>query len=104
MSLEVPGDDPLRNKPYFHLVQKFCLIGRDYFDIKYMFTLLMTESLGYFKKYEVEKLYEVQMYTLTYSIQFLWHLYQIIDSPIKEQRKFSIHFLTKLLFLNSEAI
>ena len=51
-------EDPLLNKPVFHLVDKFCLLGKDHFEIKYLFTLMLSESLGYFKKYEIEKLHD----------------------------------------------
>jgi hypothetical protein len=34
------------------------LLGKDHFDIKYLFTLILNESLGYFKKFETDKLYD----------------------------------------------
>ena len=49
-------EDPLRNKPMFHLVDKFSLLGFEHLDIQYIFTLILNESLYYFKKFEQEKL------------------------------------------------
>mmetsp|Transcript_3247 Transcript_3247/g.2189 ORF Transcript_3247/g.2189 Transcript_3247/m.2189 type:complete len:80 (+) Transcript_3247:52-291(+) len=78
--MHAKGEDPLRNKPIFHLVDKFCLIGRgELFDLKYLFTLLLSESLGYYKKFEIDKLNDFQLYVLTYSIQFLWQLEQVLS-------------------------
>ena len=35
-----PGQD--RDKPIFHLFDKFCLLNSDYFDVQYFFTMALT--------------------------------------------------------------
>ena len=49
-------EDPLKNKPIFHLVDKFNLLGFQHLDIQYIFTLILNETLFYLKKYEIDKL------------------------------------------------
>ena len=75
-----------------------------HFDVQYMFTLCLNEALSYFKKYDLERLHELQHYILTYSIQFIWQIFLLLESKIQEQRKLSIQTLSKLLFQNTEGI
>lgn len=75
-----------------------------HFDVQYMFTLCLNEALSYFKRYEMEKLHDFQQYIFTYSIQFIWQIFLLLESQIQEQRKLSIQTLSKLLFQNTEGI
>jgi len=69
-----------------------------HFEIMLLFSTIINESLGFFKKYDSEKLSAAQKYILQYSVQFLWHLRLQIQSPLKDQRNMSISILAKLLF------
>ena len=35
-------DDRASNKPIFQLFDKFCLLDHNYFDIQYMFTMMLS--------------------------------------------------------------
>lgn len=51
----------------------------------------------------MRKLQDFQKYILTYSIQFIWHLYLQMTSKIAEQRNLSIKVLSRLLHKNRES-
>lgn len=46
-------DDRIRKKPIFHILDKLSLLEESNFDIKYLVSLILNETLGYFKKNEM---------------------------------------------------
>ena len=74
-------DERASNKPVFHIFDEFSLMDTQYFDVQYVATLVISQSLDFFFKQEDWKnLAELQGYILTYSIQFIWHLYLQVTS------------------------
>ena len=62
-------DERASNKPIFQLFDKFSLLESCFFDIQYMFTMMLSQSLDYY--FETEDwicLRNMQSYSLTYSI------------------------------------
>jgi len=97
-------DERASNKPILQLFDKFCLLDANYLDIQQMFTLLLTQSLNfYFDEEDWVCLRDLQGYILTYSTQFIWHLYLLMTSKISYQRTMSIKFLARLLHSNQES-
>ena len=47
-------------------------------ELMYMFSLILNESLAYYKKTDTDKLKVYQSYIMTYSVQFIWQMYQSI--------------------------
>ena len=97
-------DERASNKPIFQLFDKFCLLDREFFDIQHMFTMMLSMALDhFFEEEDTHCLRDLQSYILTYSIQFIWHLYLLMTSKISHQRTLSIRLLARLLHSNQES-
>jgi hypothetical protein len=67
------------------LIDKFCLRDHElFFDIQYLFSHMLFHALDFLLKYSPELLHDMQRYMLTYTIQFLRHLYLQLKSDILE--------------------
>ena len=55
-------------------------------EIMFMFSLILNESLAVLKRFETEKLKKAQNYIMTYTVQFVWHMYQSFAAKLKSQR------------------
>ena len=76
-------DERASNKPVFQLFDKFCLLDSEFFDIQYMCTVILSQGLDHFFDTEdAQCLGNLQSYILTYSIEFIWHLYLLMTSKI----------------------
>ena len=87
--------------PMFQMLDKFSLLDAEYFDIRYQFSsMLVTTIEFYFSRNDEEMLSTMQNYVLTYSIQFIWHLYLHMHSAIQEQKDLSCKLVSMLLYKN----
>ena len=69
-------DERASNKSIFQLIDKFCLLDAEFFDIQYMFTMMLSQCLDhYFDQEDWPCLRDLQSYIITYSIQFVQHFY-----------------------------
>jgi hypothetical protein len=62
--------------------------------------MLVTTIEFYFSRNDEEMLYTMQNYVITYSIQFIWHLYLHMHSAIQEQKDLSCKLVSMLLYKN----
>ncbi len=44
--------DPMQNKPLFHMIDRLIKIGDNFFEIKLFFTSILSETFDYLKRYE----------------------------------------------------
>ena len=87
--------------PMFQMLDKFSLLDAEYFDIRYQFSsMLVTTIEFYFSRNDEEMLSTMQNYVITYSIQFIWHLYLHMHSAIQEQKDLSCKLVSMLLYKN----
>lgn len=62
--------------------------------------MLVTTIEFYFSRNDEEMLSTMQNYVITYSIQFIWHLYLHMSSAIQEQKDHSCKLVSMLLYKN----
>lgn len=77
--------DPMQNKPLFHMIDKLIKIGDNFFEIKLFFTSILSETLDYLKRYEPDQLFQFQTYTLIFSVSFLKCIEDLLTSSSSHQ-------------------
>lgn len=49
---EYVKDERASNKPVFHIFDKFCLLDSPFFDVQYMATLVLAQSMNFYFEQE----------------------------------------------------